>query len=128
MPIRLITIGKSKPGEGSQGEKKYYASVKSSGEDTLEDITKKIEKISTVSGADIRGVLYALVDTMKLSFADGRIVRLGELGSFRVSVSSQAEDSPSDVGARSITQARVIYKPDKSLKDWLKTLGFRKVQ
>jgi len=42
------------------GEKKFYASANPSGEMTLTGLTKFIEKISTVSGADIRAVLYVM--------------------------------------------------------------------
>jgi predicted histone-like DNA-binding protein len=68
------------------GEKKYYASANPSGEMTLTGLTKSIEKISAVSGADIRAVLYAMVDVMQDALANGQIVRLGEPGSLRVGI------------------------------------------
>lgn len=37
----------------------YYASIATGDEQTIEKITKSIERMSTVSGADIRAVLYA---------------------------------------------------------------------
>ena len=127
MSVNIISIGRSKPGEESQEMKKYYALVKASGEDTLHDITEKIEKMSTVSGVDIRAVLYALVEVMKMSIADGKIIRLGDFGSFRVSVSSLPEETPEDVGAKSVKDARIIYNPDKRLKSWLRKLKYKKV-
>jgi hypothetical protein len=62
MAIRYNVIERGTPGVAGGGEKKYYATANITGETTLEGITKTIEKISTVSGADIRAVLYAMVD------------------------------------------------------------------
>ncbi|MGV4533598.1 HU family DNA-binding protein, partial [Ornithobacterium rhinotracheale] len=60
MPIKYKVIERGEPGVKGGGAKKYYASPNMSGELSLEGLTKAIEKISTVSGADIRAVLYAL--------------------------------------------------------------------
>ncbi len=124
MPIRLVPIGKTRPEDGATGKKKYYAQVVSSGTDTIDDIIRRIEKKSTVSGADIQAVLYDLVEEMKSSFSLGRIVQLDRLGNFRLSVSSEGVEEPEKAGARQVRQVRVIFKPDKELKRWLKTLKF----
>lgn len=78
------------------------------GEMTLADLTKAIEKISTVNGADIRAVLYALVDAVD-SLSDGKIVRLGDLGSLRMSLSSEGKAKASDVTASAVKNASVIF-------------------
>lgn len=65
MAIKFNVIERGEPGVTGGGTKKYYASTKSSGEMTLNKLTNSIEKVSTVSGADIRAVLYAMVDVMK---------------------------------------------------------------
>jgi len=81
---KFKVIERGHPGVPGGGEKKFYASANPSGEMTLTGLTKSIEKISTVSGADIRAVLYAMVDVMQDALANGQIVRLGEPGSLRV--------------------------------------------
>ncbi len=65
-------------------------------------MAKAIEKISTVSGADIRAVLYALVDVSIDNLPKGAIVRLGDLGSLRVSISSEGRDADDEVNAASM--------------------------
>ena len=82
------------PGVKGGGIKKYYANPVHDREISLDGLTKAIEKTSTVSGADIRAVLYAAVEETVLGLADGRIVRLGDLGSFRISISSEGRDKP----------------------------------
>lgn len=126
MPIKYKIIQRVEPGVSGGGNKKYYATNTISGEKTLTDLTKDIEKISTVSGADIRAVLYALVDVMQNSLADGNAVRLGELGSLRVSISSEGKATEKEITAASIKGAKVIFTPGKDLKKMLDTLEFQK--
>ncbi|WP_434576095.1 HU family DNA-binding protein [Riemerella anatipestifer] len=127
MPVKFKVIERGQPGVSGGGDKKWYASPNMSGEKTLTDLTKDIEKISTVSGADIRAVLYALVDVMQSSLANGQIVRLGELGSLRVSFSSEGKATEKEVTVSAIKQAKVIFTPAKGIKDTLATLTYEKV-
>ena len=127
MAVKYKVIERGEPGVAGGGEKKFYASAALSGEKTLAGLTRDIEKISTVSGADIRAVLYALVDVMTGSLADGHAVRLGELGSLRVSISSDGKPTAEEVTAAAIRGAKVIFTPGKGIKDTLATLKFEKV-
>ena len=127
MSIKFKVIERGQPGVAGGGEKKFYASANVTGEKTLAGLTKEIEKISTVSGADIRAVLYAMVDVMTTSLADGQVVRLGDLGSLRVSIGSQGQEKAEDVKASTITSSKVIFTPSKGIKDMLATLQFEKM-
>jgi len=126
MAIKFKVIEKGQPGVTGGGEKKFYASTVTNGELTLNGLTKLIEKSSTVSGADIRAVLYAMVDVMVDSMANGQIVRLGELGSLRVSLNSEGKATAEEVNSSAIKNTRVICSPGKEIKDMLKTLEFAK--
>ena len=79
-------ISKGQPGVVGGGVKKFYASTVFTGEKKLEQLTKSIGKISTVSGADIRAVLYNLVDVIADDLSNSQIVRLGDLGSLRLTL------------------------------------------
>ncbi|AZZ59222.1 HU family DNA-binding protein [Riemerella anatipestifer] len=127
MPIKYKVIQKGQPGVAGGGEKKYYASANVVSEKTLAGLTKDIEKISTVSGADIRAVLYALVDVMQSSLADGQIIRLGELGSMRVSISSEGKAKEEEVTSAAIKNAKVVFTPGSDLKKMLATLSYEKL-
>ncbi|MBT0551150.1 DNA-binding protein [Riemerella anatipestifer] len=127
MPIKYKVIQKGQPGVAGGGEKKYYASANVVSEKTLAGLTKDIEKISTVSGADIRAVFYALVDVMQSSPAEGQIIRLGELGSMRVSISSEGKAKEEEVTSAAIKNAKVIFTPGSDLKKMLATLSYEKL-
>lgn len=125
MSIKYKVIAKGQPGAIGGGDKKYYASVKSAGVVDVDQLTRDIEKISTVSGADIRAVLYALVDVASNELADSKIVRLGDLGNLRITLKSNGHDAPSKVDSRSIKGVRVRFTPGKKLKEMQKTLTYK---
>ncbi len=127
MPVKFNAIQRSQPGVAGGGEKKYYASAKMTGEYNLEQLTEAIEKSSTVGGADIRAVLYALVDIAPEVLAQSNILRQGDLGSLRISVSSNGVNTEEELTAAAIKSARVIFTPGTLIKKALKTLTFQKL-
>jgi predicted histone-like DNA-binding protein len=126
MSIKYNIIQKSQPGVVGGGDKKYYAVAVTSGERNIEQLTKRIEKISTVSGADIRAVLYALVDVMTDELDQGQIARLGDLGSIRVAISSEGFANETEVTTNAIKGAKIVFTPGPKLKAMLKALKFAK--
>ncbi len=126
MAIKYKVVAKGQPGVVGGGDKKFYATPVLEGEVTLDDLTRLIEKSSTVSGADIRAVLYALVETTVDSLTKGSIVRLGELGSLRPSISSEGKATEAEVSASAIRSANVIFTPGSRIKEMLATAKFTK--
>ncbi|MDR0698030.1 MAG: DNA-binding protein [Tannerella sp.] len=126
MSIKFKTIAKGQPGVVGGGEKKYYAAPVMGGEWNIEKLTSSIEKICTVSGADIRAVLYALVDVTIDGLDDGNIIRLGDLGSIRITLSSEGKATPEEVGAGCIKKVRIIFVPGLRIKKMLETANLKK--
>lgn len=126
MSISYKVIQRPQPGVAGGGEKKYYAAAVTNGERDINQLTTFIEKISTVSGADIRAVLYALVDAVTTELSEGRIVRMGDLGYFRVSLSSKGLDTEEEVTSAAIKDARIIFTPGPRIKTMLETLKYEK--
>ncbi|WP_109830062.1 HU family DNA-binding protein [Reichenbachiella versicolor] len=126
MAVKFKVIEKGQPGVVGGGTKKFYASTKLSGETNIELLTAHIERMSTMSGADIRGVLYALVDVATTELSNGSIIRLGDLGSLRLSISSMGMPTEKEVTAGSIKGTKILFTPGKKLKDMQKTVQFQK--
>lgn len=126
MPLKFKAVAKSEPGVAGGGKKKFYAQSVFSGELDLEELTQRIEKISTVSGADIRAVLYAMVDVIPEALADNRIVRLGDLGSLRLNVSSMGVEKEDALTAESIRGTKIIFTPGSKLKTMQNNVKFSK--
>ena len=126
MAIKYKVIQRGEPGVVGGGTKKHYASVVYKGEATIEDITKEVEKISTVSGADIRAVLYAVVDVIVGKLENSEIVRVGDLGSLKASIGSKGMDTEAAVNASSITSNKILFDPGPKLKAMLKAAKYQK--
>jgi predicted histone-like DNA-binding protein len=58
--------------------------------------------------------------------ADGKIVELGDFGTFRITVSSEGAALADEVSVRNITETRVIFTPGKRFKQMLATIQFQK--
>ena len=127
MPIKIKTVAKGQPGIAGGGDKKYYASPVMDGEMNIDALTTSIEKISTVSGADIRAVLYALVDVSIDGLSRGAIIRIGDLGTFRITLSSHGKATPEEVSGASVKKAGIIFTTAARLMEMLKNLKFQKV-
>lgn len=93
---------------------------------TLEDLTRAIEKICTVSGADIRAVLYAMVDVAVDSLSNGTIVRKGDMCSFRVSIRSVGCDKADEVVLSVIKGSYVLFNPGPRIKTMMGAMKYQK--
>ncbi len=108
-------------------EKKHYAIAVAAGETTLKQIGKRISLMSTVNSGDVRTVLDLLVQVMNEELNNGNIVRLGNFGSFQVSISANGQDSADKVIANSVRYAKINFRPGKDLRDMLTTASYEKV-
>ena len=105
---------------------KYYAQVQSSGEDDFKSMTRAVADRCTVTGSDSKAVLDAFMTVMLQRLATGQIVRLNDLGSFRISISSMGTENEKYINAAKITKARIIFTPCAELKAMCKSLTFTK--
>jgi len=127
MPVKIKSVAKTRPGIAGGGEVKYYAQAITDGVMDIDGLTKAIEKISTVSGADIRAVLYSLVDVASDGLSRGANIKINELGNFRISISSEGKVTPKEVSAASVKKASIIFTPGKRLKEMLRDLKYNKI-
>ncbi len=98
----------------------YYAQVSPVTPVTLDQIVELIEKRSTVTSADVKAVLDALQFEVRNALVDGKSVRLGDLGSFRPTLSSRSALSADAFLPANIKGVRVRYVPSAALKSDLK--------
>lgn len=127
MPVPYSVVSKGNPGKPEE-PKKFYASVSSSGEISLRDLAKEIAEISTMSLPDVIGVLESVVMLVPRHISQGKIIRLGELGSLRISVSSEGREKAEEVSAKNIKSSKFIFKPGKELQKALKNVEYVKVK
>lgn len=111
-----------------QGQEKYYAVARTSGISTFEKMCHLISSRSTVSSADVKGVLDSLNWAMDLELKSGYVVQLGELGNFRLSLSSEGTATEKELKADKIKGARIIFSPGAALRTTRGEVTFTPVQ
>ena len=105
---------------------KFYAQTKASGEADFKTLTCAAADRCTVTASDAKAVLDSLMTTMQEKLANGEIVRLQDLGSFRVVIGSKGAVSEDKFNSTLITKARIVFTPCPELKSLMKTLSFKK--
>lgn len=107
---------------------KFYARAQARGVAGIREMSDRIQKMCTVTRADVMAVLIALEDVVADSLANGEIVRLGELGSMQVSLSSTGVEKKEDFHEGLITNARILFRGGTTLKTMLATMSYEKVE
>ncbi|MAB67216.1 MAG: DNA-binding protein [Bacteroidetes bacterium] len=126
MSVKYKVIERGEPGVVGGGTKKFYASLISSGSLGIEALTDRIQQMSTVTGADIRAVLYAIADIVPQLLSEGQIVTIGDLGNFRLSVSSEGSDTEEEVTKANIRKSRILFRPGSKFANMLSNLEYEK--
>ena len=107
---------------------KYYAQAQARGEAGIRELSERIQQSCTVTRADVMAVLIALEDVVASSLANGEIVRLGELGSLQISISSTGTLDAEQFHDGLINKSRILFRGGKTLQNTLATLQFEKVE
>ena len=126
MSVTYNIIQRGEPGVAGGGTKKFYASAIVTNNVGIEELTAEISKLSTVNGADISAVLYGIVEVLPQLLAKGNSIQLGDLGFFRISISSNPSDSEEEVSSGNIRKSKVLFRPGKKIGAMLKTLSFKR--
>ena len=125
--VKFSVVAKKNPVEPEAGAK-FYACAQSAGVQSLEDMSKVIEKNCTLTSTDIMAVLQAMDEVMRDQLCNGQIVRIGDLGYARLSLRSRGADSEDKFDSSLIKQARVVFTPSANTRRALMHLVYVKVE
>ncbi len=107
----------AKPGDKTS-DSKYYACTQINDSISLKMFAGLIEKQTTVSRADCTAVLVSAVDNLVTELQRGNQVEFGELGKFRLQLTSTGVDNPADFRSDvNITGANIQYIPGEGVKN-----------
>ena len=106
---------------------KFYGQVQSSGDISLREMAERIQQTCTVHKSDVFAVLIALEDVITDALRGGEIVRLGDLGTFQIGISSKGAETEEDYSDTLIKKARINFRPGSALAGALSGLTFQKV-
>lgn len=91
------------------GTLKYYAQIAKVVPLTLNSVIEIISLRTTIASADVKAVLDSLQSVTLRMVKEGHSVRLGDLGSFRPTLTSKPADSPDMVTTDKIKSVRVRF-------------------
>ena len=107
---------------------KYYGHVQANGDINLREMAERIQAACTVHKSNVFAVLVALEDTITEALKGGEIVRLGDLGTLQIGISSKGAATEDDYDTSLITKARINFRPGPALVGILTNLTFAKVK
>ncbi len=108
--------------------RKYYAFPKASGMVELRELARRISRESTVSMMDTVAVLEGLLQVVPDMLLDGNIVKLGDFGTFRLSLSSEGVESPDEFNVSKIRRTNLLFRAGKVFQDRLKNVKFTRTK
>ena len=107
---------------------KFYGHVQAAGDIDIREMSERIQQTCTVHKSDVFAVLVALEDVITEALKSGEIVRLGDLGSLQIGISSKGAVTEEDFSDSLIKQARINFRPGSALMGALSNLTFAKVK
>ena len=126
MPIEYSLVERGNPSKPAVA-KKLYATAKSTGDTTVRGLAKRISEMSTVSSVDVMAVLEALFQVLPGELTEGRIVRLGDFGSFFITLKSDGADTEKDFNVALIGGVTAKFRPGKLFAQALQGADFKRV-
>jgi len=127
MTVLYKSVPKSQPGVVGGGRVKYYASIVREQPVNLRRFAEDISEMSSLTTGDVFGVLELFMRRLNFYLEDGKIVRMGDFGSFSPSIGSSGSISPEEINRNSITKYRVNFRPSQVLADRLTQVKFAKI-
>lgn len=108
--------------------KKVYASAQSHSVMSLKEFSDHISMHNSVFDRSVvEGVLIKMVACLREQLLLGRIVQLGDLGSFRVSLKSKPTMLATEFTAQNIERVKTVWSPGISFSNLTKDASFQYV-
>ncbi|MEE1223414.1 MAG: DNA-binding protein [Bacteroidaceae bacterium] len=108
--------------------KRVYASAQSQSVMSLKEFSDHISCHNSVFDRSVvEGVLIKMVSCLREQLLLGRIVNLGDLGSFRASLSSKPTMLASEFTSENIKRVRTVWRPTPAFSDMMEDATFQYV-
>ncbi|MCM0275912.1 HU family DNA-binding protein [Bacteroides fragilis] len=106
---------------------KFYAQIQAKDEYKFEDLASAVESRCSVTSSDVKAVMDAVMKEMSSQLKDGKIVRINDLGTFRISVTSKGVDTEKAFNASKISKVRILFRPCRELQSMCSSIKFSKL-
>ncbi len=106
---------------------KFYPFKQAQEELTLRDFAKRISRESTVSMMDTMAVLEGLLQIIPDEILNGKIIKLGDFGTFRTTLSSVGVATEEEFSPTKIKKLNIRFRPAREFRNLLASVRFEKV-
>ncbi|MDD4375143.1 MAG: HU family DNA-binding protein [Bacteroidales bacterium] len=111
-----------------EATRKFYAVKQNQGTVSVRDLARRISRETMLGLVETNAVIEALLAAVPALLAEGKLVSLGEFGSFRLTIKSDGTETPEAFNASYIVNLRPSTYCSKSLihltcapkKAWIK--------
>ncbi len=110
-----------------KGPRKYYAMAKSTKEETTRELATEISKRTGLSVSDVMASLEAFIDLIPERLIQGYIVRLGDFGSFNITLSSEGAATADKFTTAMIKGNNLNFRPGKIVEKVLSTADYKRI-
>ena len=94
----------------------YYARAARQNPVSRDQFFEQIEAESTVTEHDVKAVLSAIQRHLWNNLREGRSVRLGDLGSFHITLNSKSTEQEEDFSTANIQKIRIHFTPSAKFR------------
>ena len=123
--MRYKLVERRNPTEPA-AQKKLYATPVYSGKVMKKQIADDLVLISSLSRGDISSVIENLLDSIPKYLLSGYSVQLGDLGTFRISFSSEGADDANSFNVGMVRGKKILFTAGSAFKKILSELQFEK--
>lgn len=121
MKYRLVQ--KANPLE-PESKRKWYASPVKAGTINNYQLSKGIANKSSLTRGAVMNVIENMVDEIPRYLIEGYSVNLNNLGTLRLSLSSEGVSNPGEFSGDNIKNMRVVFTPSPEFKKILQEISF----
>jgi len=107
---------------------KFFAKAQAAGIVTENDIASQIGYASSLTEGDVLNTLRCLIRVLNDNLSQGRIVKLGELGTFQLQVCSTGADTREEFTQANIRRAKFQFRPGYMIREMLNNLKYERVE
>jgi predicted histone-like DNA-binding protein len=107
--------------------KKFYAKIINGDNTSFDELAEVISKVSNLNYGSVLGTLGTLMEVVEIQLIHGRQVRLSNLGTLFLTISSDGVDSEDQFQSANITGANIRFRPSARLKKLARNLKYEKV-
>jgi predicted histone-like DNA-binding protein len=107
--------------------RKFYAVKQNQGTVSVRDLSRRISRETMLGLVETNAVIEALLAAVPALLAEGKLVSLGEFGSFRLTIKSDGTETPEAFNASFIRASRIHFRAGKEFADVLKLVEYSRV-